>query len=622
MGSRITNRSLLSATARRCRFANTNGLHFSTCSDFAAPKVEDVEYADSNTSGESYGSIPYYLRKSIRVTADGKGVLNNSTFNKGEAFTLGERDRFHIRGLLPPRKLTMKEQVQRIEVQLSKEKTMIRKNRYMRDLLDNNETLFHRVLVDNIKELAPVIYTPTVGEACIEFGEAFRRPRGMYFNFHDQGDMAAMMYNWDSKDVQVIVVTDGSRILGLGDLGANGMGIPIGKLALYTSVGGVAPHRVLPIMFDAGTDNERLLNDPFYLGLKHRRLQGDCYYRMMDEFVQAVFNRYPKVLLQFEDFSSDKAMDILNRYRHKYCVFNDDIQGTGAVAVAGILGALRVQQKPPEDLKNQRYLIAGAGSAGIGVAKALVDTMVLEGMSREDAYNKFWICDINGVLRSSNELNEAQKPFGKSDETAGLSPLECARMVKPTVLLGLSACRGAFSEDLIREISKYCERPVIYPLSNPISVAECTNKEAIQWSEGRAIFASGSPFQPIEYNGKTYVPSQCNNMYIFPGLGFGAAVSQSKIVSDKMIHAASIAVAEMVTEEESQNGMVFPELNRIREVSQHVALKVALCSVKEGYARNETLKSISDEEEFKGYLLSKTYDPVYVPLVRKEFRHV
>ena len=338
----------------------------------------------SDASGKKYADVPYHLRPALRVTPTGKNLLSTPTFNKGGAFGLGERDRLGLRGLLPPRRLTMKQQIERTEAQLAKEDSMIRKNLYLRDLLDTNETLFHRVLLDNIKELAPAVYTPTVGQACVEFGEMFRRPRGMYFNSHDLGDMSAMMYNWKAKDVHVACVTDGSRILGLGDLGANGMGIPIGKLALYCAAGGIAPHRVLPIMFDAGTNNEELLNSDTYLGLQHERLEGDEYYEMLDEFMAAVYNRYPNVFLQFEDFSSDKAMDILNRYRDDYLCFNDDVQGTGAVSVAGLMSALRLQGKPVDALKDQRILIAGAGSAGIGVATALADAMVLQGLSRED----------------------------------------------------------------------------------------------------------------------------------------------------------------------------------------------------------------------------------------------
>jgi malate dehydrogenase (oxaloacetate-decarboxylating)(NADP+) len=561
-----------------------------------------------------YADQPYHLRKPINVDSRRVDLIHDSLYNKGAAFSLGERDRLGLRGLLPSRKITMENQVERVKIQLDKEDSMIRKNVFLRDLQDYNETLFHRVLLDNIVELAPVIYTPTVGQACIEFGEQFRRPRGMYFNHHDHGDMAAMMNNWCNTDVKVAVITDGSRILGLGDLGANGMGIPIGKLALYCAAGGIAPHRVLPVMFDAGTDNTSLQESDLYLGLQHPRLQGEPYMDMMDEFVAAFFNRYPDGFLQFEDFSSDKAMDILNRYRHKRLCFNDDIQGTGAVAVAGLMSALRLQGNPVSALKDQKFLIAGAGSAGIGVATALAETMVTQGLSPQEAYSQFWVCDVNGVLRADGELSEQQMRFGRSDDTAGLSLLEAAKKVKPNVLIGVTACGGLFQEELIRLMADVNDQPIIFPLSNPTSSAECTNQQALQWTNGRAIFASGSPFDPVEVNGTTFVPSQCNNMYIFPGIGLGCTVAKAKVCSDSMIYAASVAVAESLTEQEMRNGQVFPTLDRIREVAQAVAAGVAQAAVDEGLAREKRAIIASEEGLMKQYVQSKMYDPVYVPL--------
>lgn len=588
---------------------------------FASVTDKKPELADSFNSVDGamdrkYSKIPYHMRKAIRVKATGFHLLSSPAFNKAGAFTLGERDRLGLRGLLPSRKVTMEQQVKRTEAQLAKEDSMIRKNRYLRDLLDTNETLFHRVLLDNIKELAPVVYTPTVGQACLEFGESFRRPRGMYFNHHDVGDMAAMIHNWPSKDVTVIVVTDGSRILGLGDLGANGMGIPIGKLALYCAAGGIAPHRVLPIMFDVGTNNPELLKSESYLGLQHPRLDGPEYYEMLDEFIQAVFNRFPNVFLQFEDFSSDKALNILERYRDKHLCFNDDVQGTGAVAVAGLLGALRLQGKGPGELKNQRVMVAGAGSAGIGVATALADAMVMGGLSMEEACQQFWVCDINGVLDSANELEPQQLPFGRSDDTVGLSLEDCMKTVKPTVLIGLSTVGGLFKEPLIREMGKHAEQPIIFPLSNPTSRAECSNEQALEWTNGRAIFASGSPFESYNFQGKTYVPSQCNNMYIFPGLGLGATLCRAVKVSDGMIYAASQAVAASVTEEEAAAGMVFPDVGRVREVSHRVACYVIRAASKENLDR-EKFAANMDEDELSSFVSDKMYDPVYVPLAQR-----
>jgi len=582
-------------------------------------KGRDFRTAETKvfTDGKPLSRVPYHLRKPISVSARRMDLLHDGRFNKGAAFSLGERDRLGLRGLLPSRKITMENQIERVKFQLDKEDTMIRKNVFLRDLQDYNETLFHRVLMDNIKELAPVIYTPTVGQACQEFGEQFRRPRGMYFNHHDHGDMAAMMHNWPAKECQVAVVTDGSRILGLGDLGCNGMGIPIGKLALYCAAGGIAPHRVLPVMFDAGTDNPALQKSELYLGLQHPRLSGDDYMDMMDEFVNAIFTRYPRTFLQFEDFSSDKAMTILNRYRkHRLC-FNDDIQGTGAVAVAGLFSALRTQGKPMSELKNQKILIAGAGSAGIGVATALCETMILQGLTPDEARKNFFVCDVNGVLRADDKnLNEEQKRFARSDDIAGMGLEEVAMKAKPNALIGVTAFGGLFKEPLIRSMAENNERPIIFPLSNPITAAECTNIQALEWTGGRAIFASGSPFQPTEYEGKTYIPSQCNNMYIFPGIGLGCTVGRARICTDAMIYASSVAVAESLTDAESAAGYVFPDVDRIREVNMNVAIKVIEAGIADGVVQNESVLNLSNDELTK-YVDLKMYNPVYVPIAAK-----
>ena len=460
----------------------------------------------------------------------------------------------------------------------------------------------------------------------------------MYFNYHDQGDMAAMMYNWyvkcfgeiilargcdmrrlfrECNDVKIIVVTDGSRILGLGDLGAHGMGIPIGKLQLYVAAGGICPKAVLPVMFDAGTDNEDLLKDEFYTGLRHYRLTGDDYYEMLDEFVQAVFHRYPNALLQFEDFSTDKAADILKRYRDDFCVFNDDIQGTGAISVAGLMAALRVQGKDPANaLKDQRILVAGAGSAGIGVASFLHDAMVKQGIDSETAYKQFWVCDVNGILSADNpSLTPEQRNFARNDSTAGLSLLECARKVHPNALLGLTACHDLFTEELIREMASFNDQPIIFPLSNPIKNCECTFENAIRWTSGRAIFASGSPFAEVSYEGKEFKMGQVNNVFVFPGLGFGAVAAHARVVSEGMIYAASLAVADSVLDEDIANGMVVPDLGRIREVSFNVAMAVVKQAVSEGIARNDHVLECKSDAELERFLRCQVYEPVYTPLV-------
>ena len=494
-------------------------------------KGDEARFSRADTVGD----VPYHLRRAIKVKGEGVGIITNPLFNKGSAFRHGERDRLGIRGLLPSRQLTMDEQIGRVHRQLEQEDTPMRKNVYLRELQDRNETLFHRILIDNIKDLAPIVYTPTVGLACQQFGSSFRRPRGMYFNAFDAGDMGAMVYNWAQDDVRVIVVTDGGRILGLGDLGVNGMGIPIGKLNLYCGAGGIAPHRVLPIMFDAGTDNQELLADPFYLGSKHERLDDDEYYELLDELMFAIFQRFPKAFLQFEDFGSNHAMAVLERYKNKFRCFNDDIQGTGAVAVAGVLSALNViGEDASTALKTKRIMVAGAGSAGIGVATALASAMTQQGISIEDARKMFYVCDVDGVLSAERaaELTPEQAVFARSDAAAGMDLQTCIDTVKPHILLGLTACPGLFTEEVVRSMAASNERPIIFPLSNPTSKCEASAEQVYAWTKGRAVFASGSPFDNVVLNGATYRPSQCNNMFIFPGLGLGATLCSPKTISE------------------------------------------------------------------------------------------
>ena len=563
------------------------------------------------------GAIPYGQRKVIRVKAEGKGILTDPFFNKGMAFTMGERDRLGIRGLVPPRKLSMEDQIARVHEQLDREETPIRKALFMRDLHDRNETLYHRVLIDNIEELAPIVYTPTVGQVCQEFGTQFRRPRGMYFSTIDQGDMGAMLHNWPAKRVDVVVVTDGSRILGLGDLGACGMGIPIGKLALYCAAGGIAPHRVLPVMLDFGTDNEELLKSRIYPGIRQPRVGQQQYFELLDEFMACIYHRYPSAFVQFEDFCSSRAQHILNRYREKHLCFNDDIQGTGATAVAGLMSALRQTGQDVQALKSQRIVIAGAGSAGIGVAKAIYEAMVTQGLDPELARKAFWVCDVNGVLHPGAELSAEQALFARDDEYGGMSLAEVTRAAKPTILLGLTAVRGLFSEEIIKSMCEHTERPIIFPLSNPTSVEECTAQEAYEWTDGRVVFASGSPFEPVEYKGKTYIPSQCNNMFIFPGVGLAAGTAGIKQITDGQIYDASVALAECLSDRELLEGRVFPDIKRIREVSQKVAIGVIKRAHAEGLTNAERFKFINmaDDAALGDWLHKKMYDPVYVPLV-------
>jgi len=576
--------------------------------------TETATYSYEET-GEWKGCVRKFYSP-LNISTRGADILHNPLFNKGTAFKLGERDRLRFRGLLPPRRLNMPLQKARFLKAIREETSDIRKHIMLEDLHDRNETLYHRVIIDHIEEMAPLIYTPTVGQACKEFAMRFRKPRGMYFTEEDRGHMAAMVYNWPQKDVHVIVVTDGSRILGLGDLGANGMGIPIGKLSLYCAAGGIAPHRVLPVTIDVGTDNEEFLKDPFYLGIQQKRLTGNKYYQVIDEFIQAVRNRWPNVLIQFEDFSSDKAQTLLNMYQKRVLCFNDDIQGTGATTLAGCLGALRAKGESVTALGKQRILIAGAGSAGIGVAQVLKQAMVEQGCTEEEARDCFFIVDQKGLIGEERKdtLSQEQAVFCRKDDD-GLPLIEIVKKYKPTMLLGMTAVGGLFTEDLIREMKANCDKPIIFPLSNPTIKAECTAEQAFEWTDGECIFASGSPFDPVTMDdGRTFFPTQCNNMFVFPGIGLGATLCGASQVTDRMLYVAAEALANFMTEEELKVGKVFPNINYIRDVSHAVAVAVIKEAAQNDDAPKITQKNMENLEDF---VQSKMYDPVYVPLIEK-----
>mmetsp|Transcript_42799 Transcript_42799/g.103532 ORF Transcript_42799/g.103532 Transcript_42799/m.103532 type:complete len:645 (+) Transcript_42799:153-2087(+) len=552
----------------------------------------------------------------LQISARGSDILTNPLYSKGTAFKNGERDRLRLRGLLPHRIMNIHKQIDRFLKSMRDLDSNIRKNLMLEDLHDRNETLYHRILVDHMEEMAPLIYTPTVGQACQEYGWRFRRPRGMYFSEEDRGHMAAMVYNWPQHDVHVIVVTDGSRILGLGDLGANGMGIPIGKLSLYCAAGGIAPHRVLPIVLDVGTDNQELLEDEFYLGAQKPRLRGPEYYHMVDEFMEAVRYRWPNVLVQFEDFDSSVAQRLLDKYRNDHLCFNDDIQGTGATTLAGLLGAIRAKGEEVTSLGDQRILIVGAGSAGIGIAQVLYGAMLEQGYTEEQAKNAFFICDQQGLIGQEriDELTPETRPFARAEDN-DMSMLDVAKKHKPTIVLGVTAVGGLFNEEFIREVAANVERPIIFPLSNPTTKAECTAEQAFEWTDGRCIFASGSPFDPVEMeSGETYYTSQCNNMYVFPGVGLGATLCGAKKVSDRMLYIAAKALAECVPEEELGRGQVFPHISNIRMVSHKIAVAVIEEAMRDGLA---TKISAEDARDLNEFVARKMYYPEYVPLVEK-----
>lgn len=533
----------------------------------------------------------------------GLDLIHDPLVNKGTGFNDSERERLGIRGLVPPRMLDMATQETRIMRRYNALHSGLEKHVFLQDLRDRNEVLFFKILMDNIESMARIIYTPVVGEACQKFGLNFQRARGMYFSVQDRGHMAAMAYNWPRNDVDVIVVTDGSRILGLGDLGVNGMGIPIGKLALYVAAGGIHPSRVLPIMLDVGTDNVDLLNDPGYLGTRAPRLRGKDYFDMVDEFMQAIHARWPNALVQFEDFGFHSAAPILAKYKMNMRCFNDDIQGTGAVALAGVFSALRMQGKTAADLPQERFLFLGAGSAGVGVADSIRNAIVRQGVQVPDSYKNFHLIDQFGLVGQSRpNLAFTQIPFARPDLPDGMSILEVIKIAKPTFILGLSGAGPILKKDAIAEMAKHVQRPVIFPLSNPTSRSECTAEEAIEWSEGRAIVATGSPSENVEYNGKTHYIGQSNNMFIFPGIGLGATLCQASRISGEMFYRSAQALADSVTAEELQQGRCYPSVTRIRAVSKLIAIQVCKVAAEQNLARRdlsgEFLESLIDKKMF------------------------
>ena len=502
----------------------------------------------------------------------GVKILHDPVRNKGTAFTDAERDYLDLRGLLPARVHSAAEQELRVLNNIREKPTDLERYLYLVSLQDRNETLFYRVVMNHIEEMMPIIYTPTVGKACQEFQHIYRQPRGFYVSLQDRGRIRDIMRNWPHKDAKIIVVTDGERILGLGDLGADGMGIPIGKLALYTACAGIHPTHCMPVMLDVGTNNETLLNDPLYNGLERKRERGEAYDELVDEFITAANDVFPGILIQLEDFGNINAFRLLQQYRNKVCLFDDDIQGTGAVAVAGLIAALRITGS---ELADQKLLFLGAGEAGIGIADVYVAALAELGIPADEARKRCWFVDSTGLLVSSRDnLPVHKRPYAHDHEFTD-SFLEAVEMLKPTAILGLSGQPGKFTQPIVEAMAKINERPMIAALSNPTSKAECTAEQAYTWSEGRAIFASGSPFDPVKFNNRTFVPGQGNNAYIFPGVGLGAIVSRARHITDDMFLAAAHSLANLVTEHDLERGRVYPPLSRIRKVSAHIAHDVA-----------------------------------------------
>ena len=532
----------------------------------------------------------------------GVKILHDPVRNKGTAFTEDERDALHLRGLLPPRMHTMAEQELRVLGNLREKATDLEKYLYLIALQDRNENLFYRVVMNHIEEMMPLIYTPTVGQACNEFQHIYRKPRGFYVSLHDKGRVKEILQNWPHKDARIIVVTDGERILGLGDLGAGGMGIPIGKLSLYTACAGIPPTQCLPVMFDVGTNNEKLLNDPLYNGIERRRLRGKEYDELFDEFVQAAKEVFPGILIQIEDFGNTNAFRLLSQYRETTCLFDDDIQGTGAVAVAGVIAATRITQQP---LENQKLLFLGAGEAGIGTADVFVAALKEKGISEDVARRHCWFVDSRGLLCAGRDnISEHKAPYAHEHEYID-NLLDAVNTLKPTALLGLSGQPQTFTRRIVEAMAEINERPIIFALSNPTSKAECTAEQAYTWTDGRAIFASGSPFDPVKLENRMFVPGQGNNAYIFPGVGLGVIASRSRVVTDEMFLAASNCLANQVSDADLELGRVYPKLSRIRHVSAQIAAAVAAVAYARGYTDKE------EPEDLLADIHEHMYHPVY-----------
>ena len=512
----------------------------------------------------------------------GVKLLHDPQRNKGTAFTDTEREVLGLRGLLPPKVLTQDLQAKRVMTNLRGKGTDLERYIALTGLQDRNEMLFYRVVMDNIEELMPIIYTPTVGKACQEFGHIFRRSRGLYISAYDRGHIKEILKNWPHKDVRIIVITDGERILGLGDLGADGMGIPVGKLSLYSACAGIHPANTLPVMLDVGTNNAELLADPLYLGIPRRRLTGDAYDALVDEFFTATGEVFPKAVVQLEDFATKNAFRMLNKYRVGYCSFDDDIQGTAGVALSGIYSALRLSGKK---LSDQPFLFRGAGEAGIGIGDLIVAALMHDGMDEAEARKRCWFMDSKGlVVKGRKDLAPHKLPYAHEAERTD-DFLEAVERLQPGAIIGVSAQGQTFTQPIIEAMARINERPIIFALSNPTSKAECTAEQAYTWTDGRAIFASGSPFPSVEYKGKRFVPGQGNNAYVFPGVGLGLIVAEASECTDEMFFVAARVLAGMVGEDDLKQGRIYPALSRIRDASWAIASAVALVAYERGLAR-------------------------------------
>ena len=558
-------------------------------------------------------------QETVRISLPGRSLLENPLLNKGSAFSEEERREFGMVGLVPPHVSTMEEQLARTYGSYKQKTTDLERYIYLVSLQDRNETLFYRLLQEHITEMMPVIYTPVVGEGCKQYSHIYRRPRGLYIPYTQRQDIGAVLANAPTKEIDVIVVTDGERILGLGDLGVGGMGIPVGKLSLYTLCAGVPPARTLPIILDVGTDNQDLLADPLYLGWRHERVRGQDYDDFIEAFVQAVIAAYPNVLLQWEDFSKNNATRLLDRYHDRLCTFNDDIQGTGAVTLAGLLAAMEVIGSK---ISKQQIVMLGAGSSATGISDQIVSAKMSEGLTRDEARSSIWLVDSQGLVHSGRPGLEPFKQKYAQDvlQVSGwvlnqpdrITLLDVIKNVKPSILLGTSAQPGAFTEEIVREMATHFDRPVIFPLSNPTSKCEAVPMDLISWTAGRAIVATGSPFPPVVFDHRLINIGQCNNAFVFPGVGLGVIASGARRVTNEMFVAAARALAESSPAVQDPTASLYPALEGIRKVSRRVALAVAAEAFRLGLAKP------TSSEELERQIDATVWEPRYVRYVRAE----
>jgi len=546
----------------------------------------------------------------IETSLTGQLLLDNPLLNKGSAFPEDERRDFGLLGLLPLHCSTIEEQLVRTYENYRRKESDLERYVFLMALQDRNETLFYRLLQEHISEMMPIIYTPTVGEGCRQYSHVFRRPRGLYISYLQRDEIPAILDNAPSDKPEVIVVTDGERILGLGDLGVGGMGIPIGKLSLYSVCAGIHPAATLPIMLDVGTDNSELLDDPLYLGWRHPRVRGQDYDDFIEAFVAAVKQKFPRVLLQWEDFSKHNAARLLERYRDRLCTFNDDIQGTGAVTVAGLLAAMKFLHS---EFNEQRILILGAGSSAMGICDQIVAAMVHSGQTEQEAKRQLWLVDSKGLVHDSrSNLEHSKQKYARSLaglKASGLSFSEVVKNIHPTILIGTSGQPGAFTEEIVSEMAKHVPRPAIFPLSNPTSRSEATPAELLKWSDGRALIATGSPFPPVSHEGRLIEIGQCNNAFIFPGVGLGVIASGARRVTNEMFSAAARVLSEFSPILNCAQGPLFPPLKTVREISYRVALAVGAEAVRAGLTTRRL-------DSLEHAVMEKMWTSRYVPLKR------